>query len=705
MRASFEAEIAALLDRLDSKETASASSATSEVSPAPVEQTSNNPLKTDSSKLQAAHGALTKENAALRADAAKQSEILTSLRASLAAAEEKLSTAEREQVVHRMEASELAQQQQKSIEAAQLQATQAGQESAGLRNKVQQLELAKTRLAAQLEEASSAQAELKQEIDRLSADASHSSMLGLELADYRRSVDSLNARVRELEASVKHEQSQNQQHRARQGELEQELQKADEFKTKSKDREVKMKAAYDKVKKSLTDTQEQLTAKESAALEFTSQLEAKQRDEEALKVELADALVHLDQVSAKLRETEFQAEMSERDSSARIAKLRQQLHELTTEHAKVLADFEEFKTRARTVLKAKQETDSVSDPFIVSLRAEVDSLRQEGLTLQAKLKEREVAVDELDTENAQLQEKFRISTQELYATSMRYEEQLRQLRMSSDIVDKEQSRIITQLRSQNELLQKSTNQSRKEAELLEALRTRAEEIEDFKARLLEARERYEDLEHLHATQTQQMVALQKQVQHLSASTTSSASASSGSEEEHAPSVRPQQGLTSVADLASLLASGAATISSIVTAPAAPAPAPPTMSATEIQKLTDDLLAARKQISHLTQLLQETEETSMRLSDQASILKEEIRRQERNESRTGAANLEYLKNIVLKYLANYEEQEQLIPVLSMLLQFSPHELQHAKTARATHPPIPTTRPSAMDSIASFLPKWT
>ena len=51
-----------------------------------------------------------------------------------------------------------------------------------------------------------------------------------------------------------------------------------------------------------------------------------------------------------------------------------------------------------------------------------------------------------------------------------------------------------------------------------------------------------------------------------------------------------------------------------------------------------------------QLMNESEATVMRLTEQAKVLKEEIRRLERNQSReTAVSNMEYLKNIVFKVL--------------------------------------------------------
>ena len=51
---------------------------------------------------------------------------------------------------------------------------------------------------------------------------------------------------------------------------------------------------------------------------------------------------------------------------------------------------------------------------------------------------------------------------------------------------------------------------------------------------------------------------------------------------------------------------------------------------------------------ILQLLNDNETTVMRLTEQAKILKEEIRRMERNQKREEeTSNMEYLKNILLK----------------------------------------------------------
>jgi len=68
--------------------------------------------------------------------------------------------------------------------------------------------------------------------------------------------------------------------------------------------------------------------------------------------------------------------------------------------------------------------------------------------------------------------------------------------------------------------------------------------------------------------------------------------------------------------------------------------------------------------------------------QQKVLKEEIRKMERDKKREGA-DLVYLKNIVIKYMTS-NEHEALLPVISTLLQFSPEELQKIKQVRSQPP---------------------
>ena len=98
---------------------------------------------------------------------------------------------------------------------------------------------------------------------------------------------------------------------------------------------------------------------------------------------------------------------------------------------------------------------------------------------------------------------------------------------------------------------------------------------------------------------------------------------------------------------------------------------PHTSSNEAQQLHGELSKATKTIRGLNELLRESEESTVRLGEQAKLLKAEIRRLERNKEREeGVSNMEYLKNVVLKvYNRRAENQSGLTH-----RHFTPFELE-------------------------------
>ncbi|KAL1244747.1 GRIP and coiled-coil domain-containing protein [Trichinella spiralis] len=80
--------------------------------------------------------------------------------------------------------------------------------------------------------------------------------------------------------------------------------------------------------------------------------------------------------------------------------------------------------------------------------------------------------------------------------------------------------------------------------------------------------------------------------------------------------------------------------------------------------------------HLTELLYESESNNTRLEEQIRLLKDEIRRLNRNQEREQhIANAEYLKNVILEFVAPKmpDARKKLIPVLTAMLSLSPSEV--------------------------------
>lgn len=72
------------------------------------------------------------------------------------------------------------------------------------------------------------------------------------------------------------------------------------------------------------------------------------------------------------------------------------------------------------------------------------------------------------------------------------------------------------------------------------------------------------------------------------------------------------------------------------------------SLSDVSELQERVESAEKNAAHVTELLNESEATVLHLTEQARVLKEEIRRLERNQEREASvSNMEYLKNVIMK----------------------------------------------------------
>ncbi|VBB34045.1 unnamed protein product [Acanthocheilonema viteae] len=85
----------------------------------------------------------------------------------------------------------------------------------------------------------------------------------------------------------------------------------------------------------------------------------------------------------------------------------------------------------------------------------------------------------------------------------------------------------------------------------------------------------------------------------------------------------------------------------------------------------------RQLEHAQELLNESEATNARLVEQTKLLKEEIRRMERDKERENhLSNTEYLKNVIMKFIAPEkvtDERGHLIPVLTTMLKLTNEEV--------------------------------
>lgn len=92
----------------------------------------------------------------------------------------------------------------------------------------------------------------------------------------------------------------------------------------------------------------------------------------------------------------------------------------------------------------------------------------------------------------------------------------------------------------------------------------------------------------------------------------------------------------------------------------------------------ELELLRKQRSELEDTIRDVHHREEQSAEQIQLLKEEIRKLERNRSRE-SANLEYVKNVILRYLLTDSDsvRQQMVAAISTILEFSPQELSRVK----------------------------
>ncbi|PPR93371.1 hypothetical protein GOBAR_AA27296 [Gossypium barbadense] len=103
---------------------------------------------------------------------------------------------------------------------------------------------------------------------------------------------------------------------------------------------------------------------------------------------------------------------------------------------------------------------------------------------------------------------------------------------------------------------------------------------------------------------------------------------------------------------------------------------------------EELAQSQRHILALQEEIEELERENRLHSQQEAMLKEELRNMERSKRREGV-DMTYLKNVIIKLLET-GEMEALLPVVGMLLQFSPEEMQKCQQAYRTYTDVPSSQ---------------
>ena len=467
-------------------------------------------------------------------------------------------------------------------------------------------------------------------------------MLSLELNDYERTVKSLNEQLKrkeensaQLQKQISHLGEQKKSFEKLISTLESQLRESQE--------------TNNQINEDLMKNKKTLHEKESELIELADEFESFKKQNSSRTEDLQEArstIASMKEERGRLQEL-MQASLVEHQNAketlqADVNRLSKDLSTALENCHKTQSEYDAYKIRVHSVLKQRKERKE--DEFeAMQAKIEKENLQKENLYLKNQVQELSKSISELNDDKLKLEwhcgersgQVEQLNTR-LKNVQVIYKEKLEKMTEKSQAEKQQLQKEIVDL--QGSLVREVENKENLQKQLEERLEEAAIEMESLRNKM--------DV----------MVMPKKEVVEQKVAMLQVREDAEGSENND--KVTP----TSTHPLESILNTSFDQTST-------------EDMEHETKKLKEDLSTQMRQMRHLRELLNESEATVVGLSEQASVLKAEIRRLERNEERDkGLSSMEYLKNIFMKFVTIRvgEERIQLVPVLSTMLKLSSEE---------------------------------
>ncbi|KAM8977431.1 GRIP and coiled-coil domain-containing protein 2 [Pelodytes ibericus] len=535
-----------------------------------------------------------------------------------------------------------------------------------------------------------------QELELVRKDAQQSTLMDMEIADYDRLVKELNQKITNKNSQVEDLEQEARIQKQKQEMLQEEILSLQAAVDQHGEQTTKMKQLLVKTKKELADAKEAESSQLILQASLKGEFEAIQQQLESYKIQTAELMSEKHKVHEQLRTVVDQHQRATNAYQQTLSSLKEECTAAKAEQATVTAEFESYKVRVHNVLK-QQKNKSAS-------QAEQEGFKQEREHLQTMLDQVKVKLQEtqqnlqlnvaelqsLQSEHDTLLEMHNKMLQETIIKEAELREKLCATQSENVVLKTEHAHTVSQLTAQIEAQSNSARDQvrhlqddhRKTVEMLRQQLSKAEaQLLQIKSESTNPTSSQKSMKGLGDRRTADLPLLDlyavAREEGEGMETTDTESLSSAS--------------TQVGSLEQLLSS----------------PEPRSdKSAEQLSKeeLAQKLNTTSKSVDHLSALLHETEATNAILMEQITLLKNEIRRLERNQEREkSVANLEYLKNVLLQFifLKAGSEKERLLPVIDTMLQLSPEEkgklfaIAQGEEEAASHPA----------GWASYLHSWS
>ncbi|XP_078258687.1 GRIP and coiled-coil domain-containing protein 2 [Rhinoraja longicauda] len=538
------------------------------------------------------------------------------------------------------------------------------------------------------------------ELQLVRKDAQKSTLMEMEIADYQRLEKGLNLKITDRDHRIGEVVEETASCRQKLENMEVEIKSLQKTLEENIEKNTKIKQILVKTKKELGDSKRVEAEQFVLQASIKGELELCQQQVENYKIQVAELTAKNHNICEQLRQTNEQNHRTLSSLTQKMAALQEESNNAKAEQAATTVDFENYKVRVHNVLKqqknrtAAQNENELTQQENEHLQNMIDQLKAKLQETQCNLQGSVGELQALQVEHDSLLERHNKILQETVTRDAEIREKLCCAQSENAMLKSEHARTVSQLTIQNEATQ---NSYREQVQHLQenhrkTVETLQEQLSSMEAQMFQH-------------QTENSLPGSPPVQPTGKSWRDRTNMDISLLDINSIDREEGEGME-MTETESVLSANSqvASLEQLLRLPETTSDVPEWQPEPTKEEIVQKLNTVTKSIDHLNGLLRDTEATNAILTEQITLLKSEVRRLERNQEREKSiANLEYLKNVMLKFifLNAGSEKQSLLSVIDTMLQLSPEE--KSKLAAVAQGEEEST--SRSSGWASYLHSWS
>lgn len=512
------------------------------------------------------------------------------------------------------------------------------------------------------------------------------SLLNLEIADYERTVSELNNLLKEKNEELDNSRKEALMYQTKISDLVEHTGYLENQKKLDDERLLAFKETVANLKEELAQSRRHEEELVRAEVRLESEIRSVQLREEETKLSFAELSRKYQSLESSLRSSRENHQRASKTLESKITSLKEALATTQSELETTKAEFDNYKVRVHTVLKQQKKSSASSNDASCAdsdtqekMHSVIEQLRQRIKDLTEQLEVGQSEAEAAQEEYDRLAQRHQRVASELEAREREWKHRLEEA-MKEKTVEMS-AELEKQLQQQYESLSSKFQKkiAQKEQEHQSAMESQREAFEELEKEMSELQQK------LPVAQQDDIVPFDITMQERQ-------------DGEGSESIPPSAAVSAKPLPWGLVPTGGfVPLEQLLRGEEDPVPEDPDI-------LFSKVAEAQRKVDHLAELLNESESSNLRMTEQIRVLKEEIRRLERNQEREKhAQNLEYLKNIVMKFatLRGGSEKERLVPVLTTMLKLSPEEQRELQTVVSGESQADA---AANSGWVGYLPRW-